>query len=145
VCWNRCRERIDVVDAEELQRLNAVALSTGDVLAFLRAGVETRSLRTRTRRDAGVGPAATRFLQHEAAGKAMALLCRMQALADLLHEGIPGWVSPDAGPGVSAYSSTALFAAAASHPLTLSGTTYAFDRQSFLERLLAGAESATSA
>jgi len=134
-----------VVDAEELQRLNAVQLSTGDVLAFLKAGVETRRLTTRSVKHTGVGPAATRFLEQEAAGKAMALLCRMQALADLLHEGIPGFVNEQSGPGVSAYSSTALFAVAAEHPLTLSGNTYAFDRESFLERLLATAESATHA
>ena len=134
-----------MVDTEELQRLNAVELDTGDVLAFLKAGVETRRHTLRTPRHAGVGPAATRFLEQEVAGKAMALLCRMQALADLLHEGIPGWVNSQSGAGVSAYSSTALFTAAAEHPLTLAGNTYAFEREPFLERLLATAEATTQA
>ena len=69
----------------------------------------------------------------------------MEALADLLHEGVPGFVNGQSGAGVSAYSSTALFAVAAEQPLTLSGNTYAFARQSFLERLLTTAESATNA
>ena len=134
-----------MVDAEELQRLNAVELDTGDVLAFLKAGVETRRQTVRTPRHVGVGPAATRFLQREAAGKAMALLCRMQALADLLHQGIPGWANPNSGAGVSAYSNTALFTAAAEHPLTWAGNTYAFERESFLARLLTLADPATRA
>lgn len=126
-----------MADIQELQRINAVRLTTGDVLAFLTAGAVMRRFHRDDDNDGLVGvDAAYRLLLKDQGEKAFALLSRIQALALLLRDGLPGWSTPNPEPGGGAIASAAVFAAAADHPLVVQDGTYVFDRATFVERVL---------
>ena len=135
-----------MANVNELQRINAVRLTTGDVLAFLTAGAAVRRFHPDDESDGLVGiDAAYRLLLNDQAEKAFALLSRMQALALLLREGLPGWSTPNPGPDGGAIASAAVFAAAADHPLIVRDGSYAFERGAFLEHVLFKANPETRA
>lgn len=135
-----------MANANELQRINAVRLTTGDVLAFLTAGAAIRHFHCDDEGDGPVGiEAAYRLLLNDRTEKAFALLSRMQALALLLREGLPGWSTPNPGPDGGAIASAAVFAAAADHPLTVHDGTYVFERGAFLDHVLLKANPETRA
>jgi hypothetical protein len=77
--------------------------------------------------------------------KSQALFYRMQALARLISdEGAPGWTMPKAPDG-SMLTKAAVFSAAARHPLVFRDGDFAFDRTSFLDRVLELADPETHA
>jgi hypothetical protein len=135
-----------MADANELQRINAVRLTTGDVLAFLTAGAAIRRFHREDDDDGLVGvDAAYRLLLKDQGEKAFALLSRLQALTLLLREGLPGWSMPNPGADGGAIASAAVFAAAAEHPLVVRDGTYVFERATFLDRVLLKASPETRA
>jgi hypothetical protein len=72
--------------------------------------------------------------------KAHAIWCRMNALAQIVAAGdAPGWTLPML-PNGSIPTMAAMFTAAAVHPLIDSQNGPAFDRASFLDRVLEEAE-----
>lgn len=129
-------------DDEALTRINAVKLTTSDMLVFVMAGATLCHLPGDSADGSEVAAveATSPFASRDQGQKAFALLSRLQALAELLYEGLPGWASPgNAAPG-SSMASRAIFAAAAEQPLVRQGQAYVFDRTAFLERVALIAE-----
>ena len=127
-------------DEDSLQRINAIKLTTSDLLVFLVAGATLQQLREDVPNPAMWPNADVKVPPGDQGDKASALLSRMQALAELLYGGVPGWAEPFPTASGRSNASRAIFAAAAEQPLVLHGHTYAFDRTAFFERVALIAE-----
>jgi hypothetical protein len=128
-------------DEELLGRINAVQVSTDDLLDLAAACDEYRQQHP-DREDegmAGMYIAAQQASRNPA--KAFALWSRMSALAKLLTEqGAHGWTFPNGKGDGGIFAQEAVFAAAAVHPLVQEGNEWVFDRATFLDRVLELAE-----
>ena len=122
-----------MADEDALHRITAVKLTTSDLLVFVIAGSTFRQLPEHAAADA-VAASDASSSSRDQGQKALALLSRLQALAELLYDGLPGWANPGAATGTG-IASRVIFAAAAEEPLVLKGESYAFERTAFLERV----------
>lgn len=66
--------------------------------------------------------------------KSLSIMFRMQALAQLVEEGIPGWTKPEQ-PNGAIMTHGALYAAAGVQPLIEKDGDVAFDRKKFLRKV----------
>jgi hypothetical protein len=123
-------------DWKVLCRLNATHVTKDDLLAL----VEEAEKVPKNEREDGIGILLVTRLHHSKPEKAQAIYFRMEALSHLLEkEGAPGWTLPRTPDGAIP-TQVAVLAAAAVEPRTRIDNEVGFERNSFLNRVLAEAE-----
>ncbi len=123
---------------DRAEALNAIVLKEEELLSVLN--------NTRWAHDIGMcslmtGWFAEKNLREAAPDKADAILARLQALSMILeNDELKCWLPAEEGHVMPATANKALVSAAAVHPLTVIKGDLAFDKESFLRKLLELAE-----
>lgn len=136
-----------MANAQPVSGVNAVVITADDILLFVAAVGGYRRLHPLVPDELSARVLlAYEVAQREGHPRALALLSRVEALADLLQSShrrhlmdvvapLDDWTQDGANEDGDTASRTAVFAAAATHPLIWTARGYAFEGESFLARV----------
>ena len=124
-------------DLESIDELNAVVLSKEEVFKVLDYARWTHDIGVC---DAMMGALTIKKLFEDSPNKAKVILFRLEALAVMMENNeLRNWLNAD-GSSVTPAAQKALMAAATEHPLSVINGDIAFEKESFLRRILESAE-----